>query len=254
MQVPGVYNYTYAASKNKSRGDAAGVLGILAGRRAKVWLDVEDKCMEGLGRELIDIIDAYAEVIMGAGLPFGVYTGEYFYNTYIKPYGGVKYPLWIARYGANDGRLNEKYKPQVDGMVGWQYTSAGAVAGISGNVDLNVWYGDAAETDAEPNGAGQEPAVKTVDVLAREVLDGLWGDNPARKQRLVAAGYDYDAVQAKVNELSRGSAKASYYTIVRGDTLSGIAKRYNTSVSALVALNGIKNANQIYVGQKIRVK
>lgn len=39
------------------------------------------------------------------------------------------------------------------------------------------------------------------------------------------------------------------YTVVKGDTLSSIASRYNTTVSAIAALNDIKNVNLIYVGQ-----
>lgn len=48
-----------------------------------------------------------------------------------------------------------------------------------------------------------EPVVetKTIDELAQEVLDGKWGSGDARKANLEAAGYDYNAVQAKVNEL-----------------------------------------------------
>ena len=44
------------------------------------------------------------------------------------------------------------------------------------------------------------------------------------------------------------------YTIQPGDTLSGIAAKYGTSVSSLVALNGIANPDVIYAGQTIRVK
>lgn len=44
------------------------------------------------------------------------------------------------------------------------------------------------------------------------------------------------------------------YTVKKGDTLSGIAKSYSTTVSALMKLNPqIKNANLIYVGQVITV-
>lgn len=43
------------------------------------------------------------------------------------------------------------------------------------------------------------------------------------------------------------------YTIRRGDTLSGLAARFNTSVGALARLNGIKNVNLIYAGAKLRV-
>lgn len=46
-----------------------------------------------------------------------------------------------------------------------------------------------------------------------------------------------------------------YYTVKAGDTMSKIAKKYNTTLAKLKALNpNIKNVNKIYVGQKIRVK
>lgn len=44
---------------------------------------------------------------------------------------------------------------------------------------------------------------KTVDELAREVIRGLWGNGTERKNRLTEAGYDYTAVQNRVNELLR---------------------------------------------------
>ena len=42
---------------------------------------------------------------------------------------------------------------------------------------------------------------KTVTELAKEVIAGKWGNGQDRKNRLNAAGYDYTAVQDKVNEL-----------------------------------------------------
>lgn len=249
VPIVGVYNYTYANTVVKARAAARAVIKVLDGREAMVYLDVEDICMEGLGSELINIINAYAEVITGAGLKVGVYTGQYFYNTYIKPYGGVNYPLWIARYGLNNGVPDQKYYPNINGMIGWQYTSNGIVAGISGRVDISLWYEEIASGNVED----KPTANKTVDELAQEVLDGIWKDNPERKQRLIATGYDYDAVQAKVNEICKAAAQ-KVYTVKRGDTLSGIAKLYGTSVNALVRLNGISNPNKIYVGQVIRTK
>ena len=96
---------------------------------------------------------------------------------------------------------------------------------------------------------------KTVDELAREVIDGKWGNGDARKKALKEAGYDYSAVQAKVNELVRKTAPV-YYTVKSGDTLSTIARKYGTSVSAIQQLNTslIKNVNLIIAGWKIRVK
>nr|WP_302053292.1 LysM domain-containing protein [Bacillus haynesii] len=58
----------------------------------------------------------------------------------------------------------------------------------------------------------------------------------------------------RIYHISKSSNKKQYYTIKSGDTLSGISKRFNKSIQTLQNWNGIKNANKIYAGQKIRVK
>lgn len=45
------------------------------------------------------------------------------------------------------------------------------------------------------------PASKTIDQLAKEVLAGQWGSGSARRKKLTEAGYDYDAVQTRVNQM-----------------------------------------------------
>lgn len=55
-------------------------------------------------------------------------------------------------------------------------------------------------TYAQP-AAPTKPTPKTTDELAKEVLAGKWGNGAERKKRLTTAGYDYAAVQKKVNEL-----------------------------------------------------
>jgi len=42
---------------------------------------------------------------------------------------------------------------------------------------------------------------KSVDTLAKEVIQGKWGNGEERKKKLTAAGYDYNAVQKRVNEM-----------------------------------------------------
>lgn len=49
-----------------------------------------------------------------------------------------------------------------------------------------------------------EPS-KTIDELANEVIAGKWGNGQERKDKLTQAGYDYNAVQNKVNELLSSS-------------------------------------------------
>lgn len=54
--------------------------------------------------------------------------------------------------------------------------------------DLTKW-------DSRPS------TVKSIDEIAREVIDRKWGNGSERRVRLAAAGYDYRAVQARVNQL-----------------------------------------------------
>lgn len=60
-----------------------------------------------------------------------------------------------------------------------------------------------------------------------------------------------DAIQ--VSPCAGGAPGACIYVVERGDTLSSIAKKYGTSVAVLVQMNGIKNPNLIFVGQKLKV-
>ena len=46
---------------------------------------------------------------------------------------------------------------------------------------------------------------KSNEEVAREVLNGFWGNNPERKQKLEQAGYNYNTIQGIVNQLATGS-------------------------------------------------
>ena len=52
----------------------------------------------------------------------------------------------------------------------------------------------------------QAAPAKSVDEVAREVIRGEWGNGSDRRQRLEAAGYDYDTVQNHVNAILTGDA------------------------------------------------
>lgn len=59
-----------------------------------------------------------------------------------------------------------------------------------------------AEEEAKAKAKAEQKAKEELIArLAQEVLDGKWGSGKTRKEKLIAAGYDYDAVQAKINEL-----------------------------------------------------
>ncbi len=145
-----VYNYSYATTVDKARSDANIVISVIKGRKVNtVWLDVEDSCQQGLGSVLVDIINAYKDIIVKAGFGFGVYTGLSFYNSYIKPYASkINCPFWIARYPVSttmkfSSNPAESKKPAIlHTLNGWQYTSNGRVNGVTGAVDLSIRYDD----------------------------------------------------------------------------------------------------------------
>lgn len=95
---------------------------------------------------------------------------------------------------------------------------------------------------------------KSVDTIAAEVIAGAWGNGQDRRNRLSAAGYDPDAVQAKVNaKLGVQPTGNRCYIVKSGDTLSGIAQKvgWGGNYIGLANKNGIANPNVIFAGQKI---
>lgn len=96
----------------------------------------------------------------------------------------------------------------------------------------------------------------TVEAAARKVIAGEFGNGEARKEALEALGLDYTTVQRRVNAILSSPAQPKvYYTVVSGDTLSGIARKHGITLAALLKLNpSIKNPDLIYPGQKIRIR
>ena len=52
-------------------------------------------------------------------------------------------------------------------------------------------------------------------------MNGAWGNGEERKQRLTAAGYDYSAVQAKVNELMGATAPTKSIDEIAREVIAG---------------------------------
>ena len=70
--------------------------------------------------------------------------------------------------------------------------------------------GQTKEAENEPERADGKAADKAdIGKAAQDVIAGKYGNGEDRKAALEAAGYDYDAVQKKVNELLAGSEKAA---------------------------------------------
>lgn len=177
---------------------------------------------------------------------------------------GVK---WFKNKGQ---QLDGGNKAKIGDIIFFKPTKAGA---ISSHVGIVVDVNDMHVTTVEGNksnqvkkctysigfdkilGYGQpnyKEELKSVDEIVKEVRAGKWGNYPKRKELLENAGYNYSEIQSRVN-LEESKFKEVIYIVKKGDTLSGIAKKYNTTVEKLVKLNNIKNKNLIQVDQKIKI-
>ena len=249
----GAYHYSYATTAEQAKQEAEVFLGWIKGKNLTypVAFDIENKKQANLGVSLIsDIIRAFCETVEAAGYYVVVYANKDWLTNRIDADYKSRYDIWLAQWTS---------QPTYTGSYGmWQYTSDGAVDGIAGMVDMNIAYKDYPSIIAGMDGSSDTTASAPTDTvkktnaeLADEVIAGKWGNGDERKQRLTAAGYDYDAVQAIVNKLVQ--PQETVYTVKKGDTLSGIAAKYGTTYQKLAKYNGIQNPNLIHVGQKIKI-
>lgn len=212
-----------------------------------VWIDSETS-NNGKGRadvispaERTTAVKAFIEAVNARGGNGGLYCGFYWLRDNLIMNEVIKYPFWLACY-------MEKPLYNGDNLYIWQFTSLNAfnINGFGKALDCNYMYKAFGSTTAPK---------KTVEELAKEVMDGKWGNGLDRVKRLTDAGYDYKAVQKRVNQLvaERDEKTVVTYVVKRGDTLSAIARRYNTTVPKIVKDNGITNANLIYPGQILKI-
>lgn len=128
---------------------------------------------------------------------------------------------WDQKTQPNDG-----YADHI-GIVEQQY--ANTIIVIEGNMSeavgrrtINVGWGyirGFARPKYDATSTPVKTTKKTVDAIAKEVIRGAWGYGAIRKTALTKAGYDYDEVQKRVNELL--GAKKSSITVIAKEVIAG---------------------------------
>ncbi|WP_307892426.1 LysM peptidoglycan-binding domain-containing protein [Bacillus swezeyi] len=146
---------------------------------------------------MTDAAIAFLREIEKAGYFTMIYSGKSFLENCLDESKVKPFALWVARYSSKLSR--------------GQYSDWGKVAGIYGNVDMNICYRE--------------------DLRCQVGVKVEKNPKPSRKP----------------------GKSGTTYTVKKGDTLSEIAQKYNTTVKAIQNLNSIKDANKIYVSQKLKI-
>ena len=88
----------------------------------------------------------------------------------------TQYPLWVAAWGADDGRVpaSQPLTDRWSSWTWWQYTSKAVVPGIAGRVDDSLFYGSAAQLAAVA-GTTLPPSADPIGDLLRGLLNDTLG-------------------------------------------------------------------------------
>lgn len=259
----GVYHYMTARNEEQAGLQAQFFASLISNKEidCKLAMDFED--FGSLSNtEINRIALAYIEELENLTKKEVVVYSNTYDAKYVFSNEVAEYPLWVAQYGVNEPQDNGKWS----NWVGYQYTSTGRVSGIVGNVDLDRYTNEILLDNTEEVPEVEKPEcdyedrilykVKRGDTLSAIALEHnttvshLVEINNISNPNLIYVG---EIIKISCNHNINSNEQTEIYTVKRGDTLSEIAMKYNTTVSRLVQINNITNPNLIYVGQKIKV-
>lgn len=230
--------------------------------------------------------------IRDAGYTPVLYSGKYYIANHLqldRILSEFPNSLWIASYADMQVRTRPLwgYFPSMPGVAIWQFTSTGRAGGLDYNVDLlgitkkGYKHGDAERPVTKPEAVKE--GIQADNTPKKDITTGYtvkvnfsaknWASGETIPQWV--KGRDYPVIQTSGNKgllggimswidrsnveilstakQNNAQATTSTYTVQSGDSLSAIATRFGTTVSALQSANNIRNVNLIYPGQVLRV-
>lgn len=207
----GFYVYSYVENEIAMNSAINWVRSKIAGkiREYPIFLDVEDSQIANLSKEAqTNLCKQFCNSFGNSG----VYANLDWFKNKLNVNELTNYKIWLAQWTSNENH-SANFKVDL-----WQYTSDGSVAGIAGRVDMNRCLNCDENTSTI---TGQ----LSIDEIANAVIRGEFGNGEDRKNRLAQAGYNYNEVQAKVNEILGNSNKMSLNdvanAVIRGDFGNG---------------------------------
>jgi len=189
-----------------------------------------------------------------------IYSGVSFLETSLTEQGEP--PEWAQGFDLWLGWFPRKY---VQGMTPlmprgwhkwkfWQYSGEGRISGIQPQVDLDIFNGTAEELIAFARAGAPETTLRTHVVAQGDTAVSIANKYRISVNELVNANPQLMRVGDKLTIPDQPAIPGTpwkTHTVRAGDTLYGIAMKYGTTISALLAQNKISNPDLIQVGQVI---
>lgn len=199
----GYYWYSYARSADEARREAAACVKAVSrfpAPKLPVFFDAEeDGIAASAGRAgMTDMALEFMSEVEKGGYPAGLYVNPAWLENRYEKQRLLTSDIWLAHWTGSDS-IPSRYDY---GQVMWQW---GTVKAGGLDVDADICFIDyparVAEWYAKRRAEALPCTGARLDETAREVIAGKWGNGAERKRRLAEAGFDYRAVQARVNEL-----------------------------------------------------
>ena len=173
-------------------------------------------------------------------------SAKWFWQTYAWSRGRVQEGIHLYQYSNGEN---------INGAVDFNRTSLDNYGQVSKAGQINV----SAPTPSAPASAAGTYTVVSGDNLSsiaaryKTSVEALVSLNGIADKNKIYPGQVLRLGGSAAPAPAAPAAGGDTYTVVKGDTLSGIAQRYNTSYQTLQALNGIADANKIFPGQVLKV-
>lgn len=281
------HTYIYARFSNKYEADQMldhYLPKVQTPKKSIVALDVED------GTPNTEAVLYALDRVEKAGYTAVLYGYKNFLLNHVDLARIAKqYPLWLGEYPDYNvtPEPNYNYFPSFDNIGIFQFTSTYIAGGLDGNIDLtgltDVGYknGNAEKPLTKPDAVQQGIVADNTpkkDIKAGYTVKVNFSAKTWSTGQAIPAwvkGRDYKVIQTSGNKVLLGGimswidranveilstanqnntqAASNTYTVRYGDSLSAIAARFGTTVSALKSANNIRNANLIYPGQVLSV-
>ena len=258
----GFYHYITARGEAAAVREARFFVGQLRGKQVDLRLAMDFEQFGGLNAAQINAIArAFLDTVtVESGKQAIIYTGASRARTLWDAALAKDYPLWAAEYGAALPEFNDKWA----GWAGFQYTDRGRVDGIAGNVDLDRFTKAVLQDDASaiPGAPAPKPSSGTklicVAVRRGDTLGAIARKYGTTVQALARLNGLADPNRIRAGESlyvrvpsSREGDCCDTYEVRPGDTLSAIARRFDTSVRRLAGINRLSDPDRIQPGQTL---